>query len=152
MNTLALRPRMSEKAYAVSQDLNTYVFMVPITANKAAVTAAVSQQFKVTVEDVRVTVVKGKAKKSYKKRSRPTVGHRADMKKVYVRLKAGDSIPVFEAMTEEPKETIMSKAVKKANEKAVEKAEKAEQPKQGRLRSALGRAPRQTQSKGSGGK
>lgn len=149
MSTLVLKPRMSEKAFTTSQTLNTYVFEVPITANKALVGEAVAEQFDVTVEDVRLTIIKGKAKKSYKKRSRPTVGHRANMKKAYVRIKASDNIPVFEAM-EEPKETIVSKAVKKASEKA---AEKSEQPvKQGRLRSALGRGQRQTQSKGSGGK
>lgn len=149
MTTLALRPRMSEKAYASSQELNTYVFVVPTTANKAAVTAAVTEQFKVTVEDVRIAIVKGKSKKSYKKRNKPVIGHRANMKKAYVRLKAGDSIPIFEAM-EEPKETVVQKAVKKAGEKA---ATKSEQPaKQSRLRSAFGRGQRQTQSKGSGGK
>lgn len=152
MKTLALKPRMSEKAYATSQDLNTYVFVVPTSANKAVVSAAVTEQFKVTVEDVRLAVVKGKSKKSYKKRSRPVTGHRADMKKAYVRLKAGDNIPIFEAM-EEPKETMVQKAVKKAGEKAAEKSEKAAQPaKQSRLRSAFGRGQRQTQSKGSGGK
>lgn len=152
MKTVALRPRMSEKAYAGSQELDTYVFEVPTNANKASVAAAVAGQFKVTVEDVRIAIVKGKAKKSYKKRSRPVTGHRADMKKAYVRLKKGDNIPIFEAM-EEPKETVMQKAVKKASQKAAEKAEKAEQPvKQGRLRQVLGRGQRQTQSKGSGGK
>jgi len=141
---------MSEKAYATSQALNTYVFEVPMTSNKALVSAAVAEQFKVTVEDVRLTIIKGKAKKSYKKRSRPVTGHRANMKKAYVKLKAGDSIPIFEAMMEDPKETVVQKAVKKASEKAAEKS--TDQPKQGRLRSALGRGQRQTQSKGSGGK
>ncbi len=152
MKTLALQPRMSEKAYALSQSMNTYVFVVPKSANKAAVTAAVAEQFKVTVEDVRLAIVKGKTKKSYKKRTKPTIGHRADMKKAYVRIKAGDNIPIFEAM-EEPKETVVQKAVKKAGEKAAAKSEQSAQPvKQGRLRSAFGRGQRQTQSKGSGGK
>src|SRR5688572_9670576 len=102
MSALALKPRMSEKAYATSQALHTYVFEVPITANKALVGAAVAEQFKVTVEDVRLMIVKGKTKISYKKRSRPAIGHRANMKKAYVRIKAGENIPVFEAM-EEPK-------------------------------------------------
>lgn len=151
MSTLALKPRMSEKAYASSQSQSTYVFEVPMTANKALVGAAVAEQFSVTVEDVRLTIIKGKAKKSYKKRSRPVTGHRANMKKAYVRIKDGENIPIFEAMMEEPKETIMSKAAKKASEKA---AEKSEQPvKQGRIRQALGgKGQRQTQSKGSGGK
>lgn len=151
--SLVLQPRMSEKAYASSQELNTYVFQVPITANKAAVTEAVKAQFNVTIEDVRLAIVKGKTKKSYKKRSRPVAGSRSNTKKAFVRLKAGDSIAIFEA-PEKPKETIVSKAVKQAGEKASQKAtEKAEQPaKQGRLRAALGRGQRQTQSKGSGGK
>lgn len=149
MKTLALKPRMSEKAYATSLALNTYVFMVPTNANKATVTAAVSEQFNVTVEDVRLMVVKGKAKQSYKKRQRPVTGKRADMKKAYVRLKDGDSIAIFEAV-EEPKETVIQKAAKKANEKAAEKAEKADKPKSGRLAKALGRAPRQVQQKGGG--
>lgn len=149
MLTLALQPRMSEKAYASSQTNQTYVFVVPTAANKAMVAEAVAAQFKVTVLDVRLAIVKGKIKKSYRKRSRPVDGHRANMKKAYVRIAAGENIPIFEAM-EEPKETLVSKAVKKANEKATEKADTP--AKQGRLRSALGRSPRQTQSKGSGGK
>lgn len=149
MKSLALKPRMSEKAYATSMTLNTYVFDVPTTANKASVSAAVAEQFKVTVEDVRLSIVKGKVKKSYRKRSRPVDGYRANRKKAYVRLKAGDSIAIFEAI-EEPKETLVTKAVKKANEKAIETA--ATPAKQGRLRTALGRGQRQTQSKGSGGK
>lgn len=149
MKTLALKPRMSEKAYASSQALNTYVFEVPVTANKALVSAAVAQQFKVTVKDVRLSVVKGKAKRAYKRRARPVDGKRPDTKKAYVRLKSGDTIAIFEA-AEEPKETVISKAVKKANAKA---AEKAETPKKGgRLRQAFGRAQRQVQQKGGGGK
>ena len=131
----------------MSTNLNTYVFQVPITANKATVTEAVTSQFDVTVEDVRLAIIKGKVKKSYKKRSRPVLGKRADMKKAFVKIKSGDSISIFEA-PEEPKETIISKAVKKANEKTSEKP-----AKQSRLRSALGGgSQRQTQSKGSGGK
>lgn len=143
--SLVLKPRMSEKAFALSQSLNTFVFQVPMSSNKASVTEAVSSQFGVTVEDVRLAIIKGKAKKSYKKRSRPVTGKRADMKKAFVKLKAGDTIAIFEA-PEQPKETVISKAVKKANEKA------AAPEKQGRIRSVLGKTQRQTQSKGSGGK
>lgn len=149
MSALSLKPRMSEKAYASSQNLQTYVFVVPTAANKAQVASAVAEQFKVTVEDVRLVLMKGKVKNSYRKRSRPVAGQRPTIKKAYVRIKAGENIPIFEAL-EEPKETVVQKAVKKANEKAAEKADKGDKP--GRLRSALGRTPRQTQSKGSGGK
>lgn len=86
---------MSEKAYQQSLTLNTYVFDVPFSANKQIVTQAITSQFSVTVEDVRLVIVKGKVKKSYQKRNRPVNGKRTDVKKVYVRLKSGDSINIF---------------------------------------------------------
>lgn len=93
--TMVLKPRMSEKAYGMSTALNTYVFDVPTNANKVTVVAAVEEQFKVTVEGIKVVVVKGKPKKSYQKRNRPVDGTRAKSKKMYVRLKDGDSINLF---------------------------------------------------------
>lgn len=142
MKTMPLKPRMSEKAYAVSLAENTYVFEVPKTANKATVTAAVTAQFDVTVEDVRLAIVKGKIKRAYKRRARPIDGKRTDVKKAYVRLKAGDSIAIFEA----PEEV---KAEKTDDKKTQSQAKATTQPaKQGRLRQALGKAPRQTQNKG----
>lgn len=149
MKHLALKPRMSEKAYGSSMSINTYVFDVPRTANKALVSRAITEQFNVSVIDVRLSVFKGKAKKSYRKRSRPTEGKRADIKKAYVRIAKDDNIPIFEA-PEKPKETAIAKAVKKANEKQLEKT--TQPAKKSRLRNALGRGKRQTQSKGSGGK
>lgn len=95
MNALSLKPRMSEKAYASSVAQNTYVFVVPMDANKASVTTAVTEQFGVQVIDVRLVIVKGKAKQAYRKRQRPVAGKRADIKKAYVRVKAGDTIDIF---------------------------------------------------------
>ncbi len=93
--TMVLKPRMSEKAYATSVALNTYVFDVPTTANKVTVKAAVEAKFKVTVENIQIVVVKGKPKKSYQKRNRPVDGKRANIKKAYVRLAEGSSINLF---------------------------------------------------------
>lgn len=92
---MALRPKMSEKAYGSAMTENTYVFMVPKTATKHTVAKAVSAQFDVVVSDVRVVVVKGKTKKSYKKGSRPTEGKRANIKKAYVRLAKDSVINIF---------------------------------------------------------
>lgn len=92
---MVLKPRMSEKAYALSQALNTYVFDVPKTANKLTVAKAITAQFKVTVHDVKIINAKGKPKKSYQKRNRPIDGLRVDVKKAYVRLIPGDSIDIF---------------------------------------------------------
>lgn len=114
--SIALQPRMSEKTYALSQAENTFVFDVPKTVNKVQIAAAVEAQFNVTVEDVRVLINKGKMKASVRKRSRSVMGKRPDVKKAYVRLKEGDSIPVFAAIEEaEAKE-------QKAEEKAKKKA------------------------------
>lgn len=123
--TMALKPRMSEKAYAASQALNTYVFVVPDDANKVTVAAAVSEQFKVTVEKVTISILKGKKKRTYKRGGRPSVGTTNDLKKAYVRIKAGESIPVFAAMEEEDaKAEKTAETLKKAAEKKAKKEAK----------------------------
>lgn len=118
--TIALKPRMSEKAYAMSMTNNVYVFMVPITANKLTVAQAVSAQFNVTVTNVRVVVQKGKAVTSRRKRARSATGHRADIKKAYVTLKDGDHIAIFDTPEESKKDTKAKKTAKKATPNAKE--------------------------------
>lgn len=118
--SLVLKPRMSEKAYGSSLALNTYVFDVPVTANKMLIAQAVEEQFNVQVEGVQVIVVKGKSKKSYQKRNRPVEGKRAKAKKAYVRLAGGSTINLF---GEEEKSEKSNDAPKKEAEKAV-KADK----------------------------
>ncbi len=147
--TMALKPRMSEKAYAASLDRNTYVFTVPMDSNKSTVADAIKEQFKVTVEDVRLLVVKGKAKQSYKKGRRPVAGKRPDYKKAYVVVKEGDSINIFgdeEKKAEKQEKT--AEMVEKAQAKQSAKETKAETKKQGGIRGAFNRATRQTQNKG----
>lgn len=117
---MTLRPRMSEKTYALSQSENTFVFGVPMTANKHEVAAAISAQFEVTVEDIRISLNKGKAKRSVRKGGKAVTGRRIDTKKAYVRLKAGDHIPVFAAIEKAEEDE------KKAEEKAAKKAGKSE--------------------------
>lgn len=92
---MILRPRVSEKAYAVSQLRNTFVFEVPGSANKVTVAEAVAAQFKVTVADVNIVNIKGKAKRTVRKNGRATAGRDVDVKKAYVTLKDGDSIAIF---------------------------------------------------------
>lgn len=94
--TLFLQPRISEKTYSLAQTRNTYVFEVPADANKHVIARAVATQFDVTVEDVNITNVKGKAKRTVRKGGRAVVGKRSDFKKAYVTLKAGQSLPFFE--------------------------------------------------------
>lgn len=142
MNSLALVPRMSEKAYAESQAHNTYVFVVPLTANEQMVAAAVTSQFKVAVEDVRTAVIKGKAKKSYRKGARPVSGKRADFKKAYVRVKAGDKINIF---GEEEKADKKKPITESKTDKPVQQSEVKQ--KRG-IKGVISRAQRQTQNRG----
>ena len=117
---LTLKPRMSEKTYASSLATNTFVFVVPKSANKIQIGAAVAEQFSVTVANVRTTVIKGKQARSIRlgKYRKNVMGKRSDYKKAFVTLKEGDSIPVFAAVEE------ANAAEAKAAEKAAKKAEK----------------------------
>ena len=120
MKDLILKPRVSEKAYAMSQreNIKTYVFEVPKGANKHSVARAVTMQYDVVVTSVRTTTAKGKVKQSYRKGGRPITGVRSDVKKAYVTLRSGDILPLFlEEQKEEAKVT-------KAEEKAAKKAKK----------------------------
>lgn len=113
--TLVLKPRMSEKAYRLSETQRTYVFDVDSAANKHNITQAVIAQFQVSVADVRIVIVKGKTKRTVRKGGRAINGRRSDVKKAYVTLKEGDSLPIFAAVEE----------AEEKEKKAAEKAEKA---------------------------
>ncbi len=93
-----LKAVMSEKAYAFSQKLNTYVFVVPRASSKPAVKRAIEDQYEVGVKSVQVANIAGKAKKTYRRRGRSVPGKRADVRKAYVTLAEGDSLPIFAAV------------------------------------------------------
>ena len=121
--TLVLKPRLSEKAFAQSQAKNTYVFVVPGDATKHTVARAVAAQFEVTVIDVNITNVKGKAKRTISKGGRRVAnGSQSDIKKAYVTLKDGDKLPIFAAEEEAAAEA--AKAEEKAAKKAAKEAKK----------------------------
>jgi large subunit ribosomal protein L23 len=114
--TTLLRPRISEKTYALGTTSTVYVFNVPKDANKHTIAAAVQAQFDVTVTNVNVTNVKGKPKRSTRKGGRAISGQRSDSKKAYVTLAEGQKLPFFD----EPE------ADSKADKKAAKKAKKEE--------------------------
>lgn len=117
-------PRATEKAY-VAQSKNQYIFFVPQTASKQEIAKRISEEFKVTVIDVRVTTRKGKQTKYSKgKHAYPGITYRRDHKVAYITLKDGDKIPVFEEVKEEVKED--KKADKKSAKKSTAKEEKVE--------------------------
>ena len=115
--TLPLQPRLSEKAYGLSQSHNVYVFDIPRNASRQSIAAAVCAQFEVTVLKVNITNHKGKAKRTLSKNGRrSTKGMQSDAKKAYVVLKAGNTLPFFASIAEEEakQKAIDEKAAKTA--------------------------------------
>jgi len=93
---IELKPRLSEKTYKLAQTSNTYVFDVPLDANRQIIKAAVEQQFKVAVTGVNTRRQPGKVKRSVRRRAQPVMGRENDSKRAYVKLAGGDKIPLFE--------------------------------------------------------
>jgi len=123
--TMILTPRLSEKAYGASQAQNTFVFDVPKDANKHSVARAVTAQYEVAVENVNIVVVKGKTKRTVRKGGRATPGRQNDVKKAYVRLKEGDTLPIFAGVEEAAeKQERVAELAEKATEKRAKDAEK----------------------------
>lgn len=122
--TTVLKPRMSEKAYALSESQDTYVFEVPKGINNHSVASAVASQYGVSVKSVRITNISGKPKRNVRSKSRSNKsGNRSDMHKAYVTLKKGDKLPIFAAV--EAEEEAEAKAQKRAD-KVAQKAAKKE--------------------------
>jgi large subunit ribosomal protein L23 len=134
-NLIVLRPRLSEKAYGQSQSGNVYVFEVPGDVNKQTVAEAVASQFSVGIKSVNILNTKGKKKRTYmNKRGKFVNGSRVDIKKAYVTLVAGESIPIFAAEEEAETKTDKTTAtLAKASEKAEKKAEKSKEKSTARL-------------------
>jgi large subunit ribosomal protein L23 len=107
MSILSLKPRVSEKAYAQSEQGNVYTFDVAGGANKFDIAKAVKKQYDVEPVKVRVVSVPGKSVKRYAERGRKSYhGQRSDLRKAYVTLKEGDKLPIFAAVEvpDSPKE------------------------------------------------
>lgn len=109
--SIVLKPRMSEKTYAHSEK-GVFVFVVDKDLNKHQIAEAVAETYNVEVVSVNIVVQKGKTKRLYKNRKYEH-GTRSDMKKAYVTLKEGQSIPIFAAVEEEAAETASMKKEKK---------------------------------------
>jgi large subunit ribosomal protein L23 len=84
------RPLVTEKGVTKKDGERTLCFEVSAEANKTEIRTAVEKVFKVKVEDVRTSTTAGKLRR----RGRFS-GYRADWKKAYVRLKAGEKMPEY---------------------------------------------------------
>jgi large subunit ribosomal protein L23 len=108
---MLITPRVSEKSYKLNAD-NVYVFDVPKSASKAEIIAEIEKQYGVKVKDARMLVAKGKAKAVNRgKRARPTITHRKDTKKAYVRVLEGKiEIAAFQEVDNQAKAAEAEKA------------------------------------------
>jgi large subunit ribosomal protein L23 len=125
--SIVLRPRLSEKTYTLSES-RVYVVEVPKGLNKHEVKKAVEAQFEVKVVKVNVTNIPGKAKRIISisgKRMKNAEGRRNDIRKAYVTLAEGNSLPFFAAVEEEEqKEEALQEKFDKAASKQAKKTEK----------------------------
>ena len=85
--TVLLAPVVSEKGTFIADKYEQVIFRVMQNATKPEVKAAVEMMFKVDVESVQISNVKGK-----KKRFGAHAGRRPSWKKAYVSLKPGQEI------------------------------------------------------------
>jgi large subunit ribosomal protein L23 len=90
LHTIIKRPVVTEKGMTKKEGEQTLCFEVAVDANKTQIRQAVQSLFKVKVADVRTSVTAGKLRR----RGR-FAGYRADWKKAYVRLKAGEKMPEY---------------------------------------------------------
>lgn len=127
--TISLRPRLNEKTYGLA-DSRVYVFDVDKSVNKHSIARAVEAQFDVKVVSVNTTNISGKAKRVMSitgKRVKNGEGRRSDIKKAYVTLAEGQSLPFFSAIEEEEqKEQAVQEKVDKAAAKQASKGAKKE--------------------------
>jgi large subunit ribosomal protein L23 len=91
INDVIKGPLITEKLDKAREKFQQYSFIVDRKATKHDVSRAVSNLFKVTVEDVRTLIVRGKTKRVGR-----SMGKRPNWKKAVVTLKEGDKIELFE--------------------------------------------------------
>jgi large subunit ribosomal protein L23 len=82
-----LAPQISEKATFVADKNEQVVFFVMSDATKPEIKAAVELLFKVQVDSVQISNLKGKVKRFGR-----SMGRRSDAKKAFVCLKPGQEI------------------------------------------------------------
>lgn len=94
LETIILKPVLTEKMLALQEDSRKYAFQVSKDANKIEIKKAVESKFDVVVENVHTVIVKGKSKRMNTRRGL-TRGKRADWKKAVVTLVDGYNIDLL---------------------------------------------------------
>jgi large subunit ribosomal protein L23 len=90
VHNVLIKPVLTEKVVAKSQENNTYAFEVSLDANKIEIRAAVQKAFKVKVLRVRTSMRRGGTRRFGYKRFTE-----APVKRAYVTLAEGDRIDLL---------------------------------------------------------
>ena len=93
MNIL-IKPIITEKATAQSEDQNVYAFEVARSANKVEIKKAVEEFYGVSVESVRTAIVPAKFKTKYTKAGLVR-GRKSAYKKAMVKVAGGETIDLY---------------------------------------------------------
>jgi len=101
MKTYIIKPLITEKTVAKAQS-GWYTFQATQSADKKTTKSEIETLYAVSVTDVRSSVVHGKEKRVGRKGK--TV-KKSDWKKVYVRLKSGQTIDAFQIGGSEEKKS-----------------------------------------------
>ncbi len=130
-----LIPRLSEKSYALS-DSRVYVIDVNRSDNKHQIRQAIESRFKVKVNKVNLVNLSGKPKRTISKGGRRvSSGKDNNIKKAYVTLAEGYSLPFFNAIAEEEKQAEKTQA--KFAKQQAKAADKEDKPKKRSIRTRI---------------
>ncbi len=91
---ILIRPVITEKATADSEDNNRFAFVVDRKANKIEIKNAVEEVYGVNVEKVRTMIIPGKKKARYTK-SGFTSGSTGTYKKAIIDVVDGETIDLY---------------------------------------------------------
>lgn len=91
---ILIRPVITEKATADSEDKNRFAFVVDRKANKLQIRTAIEEVYGVHVEKVRTMVIPGKKKSRYTKTGVVT-GSTSTYKKAIVEVQSGETIDLY---------------------------------------------------------
>jgi large subunit ribosomal protein L23 len=129
---IEIMPRLSEKTYALSNN-RVYAVNVERSVSKQALKEAMEVQFKVKVLSVNTANIKGKSKRSISNKGRSVAkGRNSDIKKAYITLAEGSTLPFFAAIEEEEKQA--EKVQAELTKQQAKEAKKDDKPKRRGLR------------------
>lgn len=91
---ILIRPVITEKATADSEDNNRFAFVVDKRANKIEIRNAIEEAYGVNIESIRTMVMPGKSKSRYTKTGMVN-GNTGSYKKAIVQVRSGETIDLY---------------------------------------------------------